>query len=263
MDKNKRHKGFKGDWVMKNLVLAVVIVVAIVLAVQWALAALTRHGESVTVPDFTNMTVSEAAAAASRSDVRVKVVDSTFVRRLEKGAVYRQVPKAGSAVKKGRHILLTVNSMVPKTVQMPNLVGYSLIEAKAELMNRGLNLSRLRYEEDIATNNVLRQLYRGRDIAPGSDIVSGSDIDLVLGLNPKNNATVVPKVTGLKYIRATDVLNDYSLNRGRAVFDREVRTYADSVNAVVYRQDPAASEQAVMGSGVRLYLTLDETKVPE
>ena len=79
--------------------------------------------------------------------------------------------------------MLTINATVPKKVTMPNLVGYSMRQAKAELSSRGLNLGKLIYVDDIATNNVLKQQQRGKDVRPGSSVESGSDIDLVVGLN--------------------------------------------------------------------------------
>ena len=68
----------------------------------------------------------------------------------------------------GRSIFLTINSIVPRKVVMPNLVGYSLNEARSELNNRGLTLGKLNYTQDIATNNVLRQTVRDAPSAPAT-----------------------------------------------------------------------------------------------
>ena len=261
MAKKDSKKGFTGDWIVKNIVLAAVAILALTLLASVSLKIITRHGKTVTVPDFTNMSVAQARHAADQAGVKILVTDSVFVRRLEGGVVYRQTPKAGADVKKGRRIFLTINAIVPKTVKMPNVVGYSLVEARAALLNRGLNLGTLRYQSDIATNNVMKQLYNGREIAPGSDIVSGSEITLVLGLSADNNKTSVPKITGLRYVRAIDVLNENSLNRGKAVFDAGIVSYADSVNAVVYKQEPAPAQSVVMGTAVKMYLTLDPDKI--
>ena len=239
----------KNHWIIKNIVLAALALGALLLLASVSLNLITRHSKTVTVPDFTNMSVTEARQAAESARVKVQVTDSVFVRRLDKGVVYRQSPKAGASVKQGRRIFLTINSIVPKTVRMPNVVGYSLVEARAALLNRGLNVG------------VMRQLAGGQEIAPGTEIVSGSDIDLVLGLSSENNKTSVPKLIGLRYVRALDVLNENSLNRGQTVFDKGISTYADSVNAVVYRQEPAAAQSVIMGSTVKMYLTLDPEKV--
>jgi beta-lactam-binding protein with PASTA domain len=181
---------------------------------------------------------------------------------MERGAVYSQNPKAGSQVKKGRVINLTINAMNPKLVSMPNLVGYSMRQAKAELNARGLALGKLFYVDDIATNNVIRQIYHNRQIKPGKKIESGSEIDLEVGLNPDNNMTYIPDLMNKKYMRAVDEVHESSLNIGRLIFDSSVKDYTDTLDAQVYKQVPAKSDEAVlMGTEVTLYLSIDPNKV--
>ena len=236
----------KKFWFLKNIFGAVLFFVALAL------------------PDMVGLSVREADRVADSTGVRIDVVDSIYVRGMAKGAVYKQNPAAGASVKKGRRIMLTINATVPKKVTMPNLVGYSMRQAKAELSSRGLNLGKLVYVDDIATNNVLKQQQRGRDVRPGSSVESGSDIDLVVGLNGSDNRTYVPNVRGMKYIRAVDVIHENSLNISSLIFDESVRNYSDSINSVVYRQSPGASSApSLMGSSVSLYLTVDPERIPK
>ncbi len=251
----------KDRWILKNLIGAVVFVIALLVLASVGLKVITRHGQTVTAPDFTSLSVQEAQSMASQSDVKVKVVDSVFVRRLPGGVVYRQQPKAGATVKKGRSIFLTINSVVPRKVVMPNLYGYSITEARTELKNRGLNLGNLRYVKDIATNTVLGQYCEGKEVKAGDLVVSGSAIDLKVGVNREEDQTLVPRVIGMKYVSAVDALHDRFLNTGRVRFDQGIRTYADSVNAIVYKQE-AEGEEKPLGSTVNIYLTLDPQKVP-
>ena len=173
------------------------------------------------------------------------------------------MPKPGATVKKGRSLFLTINSIVPRKVVMPNLYGYSVTEARAELQNRGLNLGRLNYVRDIATNNVLSWTCEGKELSAGALVVSGSTIDLTVGVNAEDNSTSVPRLTGMKYVNATDVLHDHFLNVGKVSFDKEIKSYADSMNAVVYKQGTAAGARQNLGANVSIALTLDQTKLPE
>lgn len=250
------------SWIVKNLAGAAVFMVALVVLASVGLSLITRHGKTVTTPDFTNLSVKQAEQVAQEGQVKVKVVDSVFVRRLPGGVVYRQQPKAGSTVKKGRSVFLTINSIVPRKVVMPHLFGYSVTEARAELQNRGLNLGKLTYVKDIATNTVLGQYCEGKEVKTGDLVVNGSTIDLKVGVSGEDNVTVVPRLIGMKYVPAVDVLHDHFLNVGRARFDKEVKTYTDSLNAVIYKQD-AMGEEKPLGSAITLYLTLDMSKVPE
>ena len=253
----------KENWIVRNLVRALVLCLALIIGAMIFLNVFTKHNQEIAVPDFSNLTLEEASALATQVGMRVEVSDSVFVKRMKKGAVYRQNPKAGSKVKEGRRILLTTNAVNAKKVTMPNLIGYSMRQAMAELQSRGLVLGTLIYVQDIATNNVLKQLRNNREIDPGVMIESESVIDLVVGLNSSDRDTYVPDVVGLKHISAIDAVHGNSLNLDRLRFDKTVKDYDDSLNAVVYKQNPEPSEEPVgMGENVTLYLTLDTAKVP-
>ena len=95
-------------------------------------------------------------------------------------------------------------------------------------------------------------------------IESETVIDLVLGLNPDSEAsTYVPDVLGKRYMSAVDALHKQSLNIKTLRFDDSVKNYDDSLNAVVYRQSPEASDLPVsLGNDVSLYLTVDPERIP-
>ena len=257
-------KGVLSNWVVRNLLIALGVVVVLIVGAMIFLNRVTQHGKELSVPDFSNLSIAEAEYVASQAGVRVEVTDSVFVKRMKRGAVYRQNPAPGSKVKQGRRIVLTINAVNAKKVTMPDLVGLSLRQAKAELMSRGLVLNRLVYVQDMATNNVLRQLKGNREIEPGTMIDSESAIDLVLGLNDLDNKAYVPDVTGLKNMSAVEAMFDHSLNIKDLKFDETVKDYDDSLNAMVYRQvpEPSDSVSVAMGEEVMLYLTVDATKIP-
>lgn len=255
MEKNKESKFFLNNWIVKNVLLAIAAVLALVCVINVLLAVITHHNKEIEVPDFSNLSYREAEAVASSAGLTVVVKDSLYVRRLRPGVVIEQNPKAGAMVKSGRKVSLTTCTYNAEKVPMPSLVGFSLRQAKAELHRNGLVLGKLIYVEDIATNNVLRQQYRGRDIKAGTMITSGSIVNLVLGLNPEEDKTIVPELNGRDYLRAVDIIQENSLNVGSVRFDQPVETYADSVNAVVYLQDPGRdSEPVVMGTEISISL---------
>lgn len=272
-------KDFRGKWILVNLARAFGILAVLLAAAIVSLNVFTKHNKELIVPDFYNMTISEAESLAASSRMRVEVTDSVFVKRMKKGTVYRQNPQAGSKVKEGRRISLTINAVNSKKVTMPNLIGYSMRQAKAELLSRGLVLGRLVYVEDIATNNVLSQFLRGRVIEPGTMIESESVIDLELGMNSSDCMTYIPDLTGMKFLTAIDAIHDNSLNVGNIKFDNSVKDYDDSLNAVVYRQYPEfqrmapaedgseteialPAEPVAIGDSVSIYLTINPSRIP-
>ena len=264
MTEIKEKKNFFSNWIVRNLLIAFGIVAVLIAGAIIFLNLVTKHNQELVVPDLTNLSVEEATALAVEAGMRIEVTDSVFVKRMQKGAVYRQNPSAGDKVKSGRRIVLTINAVNSKKLTMPNLIGYSMRQAKAEILSRGLILGKLIYEPDMATNNVLKQLYNGKEIEPGTQIESESVIDLVVGLNDIDNRTFVPDVYGLKNSRAVETVQDHSLNIKSLRFDVTVEDYDDSLDAVVYRQVPEPSDSISVGMGdeVVLYLTTDKSKVP-
>ena len=257
--KNPIHK----HWIFRNLLAIVICAVILLLLLFSLLKFVTRHNQELTVPSFTGMSIEEAKALAARSELRVDVTDSVYIPKMDRGDIYKQNPKAGEKVKKNRRILLTINTVTPRTVLMPSLVGFSLRQARAELASQQLRIGRLTYRPDMATDNVLQQKYRGKNISPGAKIEPESEIELVLGLSPEDNQTYIPELSGLQLLSAKDMIFDNSLNVGKVIFDKTVKTYSDSISAYIYKQNPIPStEQSVLrGSKVNIYLTKDTEKI--
>lgn len=264
MSENKQKTGFFSHWIVHNLLICITLVIVMVVGAMIFLNVVTKHNQELVVPDFSYMTVAEAEAEAAKVGMRVEVTDSVYAKRMKKGAVRDQNPAPGAKVKEGRRIALTINALNAKKVTMPNLVGLSMRQALAELQSRGLLAGKLIYVDDMATNNVLRQLQGNKEIAPGKTVESDTVIDLVLGLNPETDAsTYVPDVVGKRYMSAVDAVHKQSLNVKTLRFDASVKDYDDSLNAVVYRQSPDASRNPVsLGNDVSLYLTIDPERIP-
>ena len=263
-DVKDKKKSIWGNWIVSNLVIALAVLVALLVGVMIFLNVVTQHNKEISVPDFSNLSLVEAEEVAALAGVRLDVTDSVFVKRMRKGAIYRQTPPAGAKVKEGRRVVLTINAVNSKKVTMPNLVGLSMRQAKAELISRGLVLNRLIYVQDLATNNVLRQLMGNREIEPDVQVESETLIDLVVGLNSLDNVTYVPDLIGLKNMSAVDAIQDHSLNISRLHFDETVKDFDDSLNAQVYRQEPEPSDsiKVNIGDEVTLYLTIDQSRIP-
>lgn len=253
----------KMNWVIKNLLCGLVFILVIVLAVEVFLRVTTQHSISATVPDMVGMQLSDAEVLAIDDKLELVVTDSVYVSSFAKGSVYAQNPKAGSTVKRGRKVYLTVNAKKEKQAEVPSLVGLSLRQAKVELQTRGLKLGRLSYVDDMATNLVVAQLLKGQEIEPGKSVDVGTVIDLKLGWNRADGYTTMPDFARMQYLRALSYVQDNSFNIGKVVFDDTVKTAEDTLAAMVYRQSPlAGSEDIILGSTVTLYLTVDESRLP-
>jgi eukaryotic-like serine/threonine-protein kinase len=249
---------------LKNLGLAAVIIVGLIMALLIWLNFYTRHGQSRPVPDFTGLTMDQTVNLAKKSKVRFQIIDSVYTSEVPRGCIAEQNPKAGFKVKKWRNIMLTINAFNPEMVAMPNLVNLPKRQAIALIESAGLEIGTPRYIPDISFDVVLKQLYSGREIQEGDSIQKGSVIDLVLGKGLSNQRTSVPDLIGMNLESAKNTILGSSLTLVTSIYDNTIISGTDSANAFVYKQNPDFDVDATLqlGSSIYLWLTVDSAKLP-
>ena len=253
-----------GSPYVRNALWICLVLAALATASALLLRIGTRHGSHRTVPDFTGVPVSVAERQARSEGLRIMVNDSLFVPLYEGGAVLDQLPKPGTEVKAGRKIYVTVNSSRQKSVKVPYVAERSLRQAKNMLESAGLEIERLEYVEDIATNYVLAQFLNGVQITAESNVEAemGTGVTLRVGMQAGDDNAYIPKLTGLTLSRAKSRLWETGFNVGRISYDAETGRL-ERANARVYRQSAAPGMAAVAGSAVDLTLTLDAAKIEQ
>src|SRR5512137_1656977 len=80
---------------LKNLGLAAVIVVGLIMALLIWLNFYTRHGQSRPVPQFVGLTMDQTIRQAKKSKVRFQIIDSVYTSEVPRGCIAEQNPKAG------------------------------------------------------------------------------------------------------------------------------------------------------------------------
>jgi beta-lactam-binding protein with PASTA domain len=159
-------------------------------------------------------------------------------------------------VKSHRKIYLTLVARSVERVAMPNLIDLTVRQAVSMLETFGLKPGELEYVQDMATNAVLKQKYKGRPINAGAMIEKGSEIDLVVGRGENGGAATIPFLYGKFRSEALNELKAASLNIGEEHFADGV----DSNQARVYKQSPAYSKKGSinLGSKVSLWYKSDK-----
>lgn len=249
---------------LKNLGLAVVILIVIVFLTLLWLSIFTRHGQSRPVPDLYGLTIKEAEKVIKENKMRFQIIDSVYTNIVPRGCVVEQNPDPGFGVKKNRRIMITINAFNPEMVEMPDLLELSKRQALALIESSGLEIGILNYKPDLAVDYVLEQLYHGKPVEPGDSIQKGSVIDLVLGKGLSNRRTPMPDLIGLGIEEARNRILASSLNIGTFTFDNTIASAEDSANAFVFKQNPVFSEETSLqlGSAVYVWFTVDSMKLP-
>lgn len=267
--KTKKSKKIAGYWqqlkqypILHNLVLIGIVVAGVLLVSAIAMHFGTRHGSHRTVPDFSGVQLADAEKSAQRRGLQIIVNDSLFVPAYEGGIVLDQLPKSGAQVKAGRKVYVTINSLRQKMVRVPYVAGRSLRQAKNMLEVAGLEIERLEYIDDIATNYVLEEYCDGVQLTPESELEAelGSGVVLKVGVQGGYGVAEMPKLIGLSLQRAKGRLWEMGFNVGKITYDDDV-DMLDKKDARVYYQSVDFGRDAELGSRIRLKLTLDGEKV--
>ena len=108
--KNKFLNFLKSKLFIFNVLAAIALVIIIVIIVNFSLKIYTKHGKSVTVPEFVGEQADKALASIEENGFQYVIVDTVFDDKFPKGAITEQNPEAGSIVKSGRKIYVKINS---------------------------------------------------------------------------------------------------------------------------------------------------------
>lgn len=228
-----------------QLMLAVAVVVVLVVGLVQYLKFYTNHGQEIEVPDLKDLRIDQIQAVLEEHDFTYVVVDSTYIRGKQPDLVYDQDPKAGSKVKEGRTIYVSITSSNTPKVKLPNLIDLSLRKATIDLRNIGLEVGQLIMRPDIANNVVLEMNLAGRKIMPGKEVPRGTIIDLVIGIYNVDSLVAIPNLVGLTIEEARFYLSETALYLGRINY---AGTIADTTKALVVRQFPVAEEDEMINT---------------
>ena len=178
---------YKNHKIFSNLVIMLIVSILMVLIVSGMTGYITFHGQEYDLPDFVGMDNEQIKSFEKEENIynyTFVINDSVFVPDKKGGTVLSQDPAAGSKVKKGRKIYLSVVAMSMPNVEMPNLVDLSLRQAENMLKSNDLELGQVIYKASKYPNAVLEQRYKGRLVEAGTLVPYLSKITLIVGKEP-------------------------------------------------------------------------------
>ncbi len=238
-----------------GLHLALVIISIIILSLVFLkifLPSYTNHGQTVTVPDLEGYEYQDLDNFLFSRDLQYEISpDSGFNAELRALSVIKQLPKAGSKVKQGRKIYITLNAKNAPLIKMPNLVNGLLKNVQEILSNIGLVRGEIIYVPDIGINVVLEQKYRGRNVPEGFEIAKGSQIDLVVGDGLGNQILDVPNLLGMDEGDAEFLIIGSGLRMGRINY-----SLTDTVpKGTIIQQMPPAGAEVKTGEPIDVWIS--------
>ncbi len=141
----------------------------------------THHGETATVPDVRFKSYTDAKQKLRDAGLDIAVTDSVYNSSIAPGTVLESWPHAGAVVKPGREIYVTISSYQPKKVKINGpLTGVSSQQAISTLHSLGIANVQI-HTVPSQFDDVVRALYRGRELTVGSEIPVNGTVVLEVG----------------------------------------------------------------------------------
>ena len=224
-----------------------VIIVALLAAIAYLGSGLLGGGsdEMVPVPNFIGMNYTEEIKNNSEYDsFTFRIIEEQDTSGdYEDGEVMEQDPEADTEVKEGTRITLTIAEVDngdkgdETMVAVPSIIGKSYENAQSALRAAGLNVSRTEQSsETIAEGYVI-----SCDPDVGTQVATGSTVNVVVSTGSANTNKTVPNLTGLTQDQAKAALEKVGLKLG-SVTEEESSAQAGTVinQTVPYGTEVAA-----------------------
>ncbi len=223
-------------------VLALFVYIGLAVFDNLIMPSYTRQGQAVEVPQVERMLLEDALATLDAQGLEAEQVESRFVGDRPPNEVLEQEPSAGSQVKRGRLVYITVNSSERPERQIPSVIGLGVEDAQAQLRSIGFKVET--QADDIPSpykNTVTRQ-----QPDRGVQLAVGETVTLYYSTGPSDFYVSAPDVTGMSVEAAREQLRGESLNS-------IVVGEGDDEGATVLRQSPEAGTRVRGGHEVRLF----------
>jgi serine/threonine-protein kinase len=191
------------------------------------------NGETVKVPDFQGMSVTEAIKKAKQNGIFIKINTKrkVFSEFIKKNHVAAQDPMAGKTIKKNREIEIIL-SKGSKAETIPNLIGKSLEQASYEISRKNLRLTDIAY---IYSNNP-EGVIVAQSPKPNNSGLADNRIKLVVSKGKKQRQFIMPDLRMLPLTEVEKKLNTMGIKYIVKTFANQIE---DKNTLFVKEQFPA------------------------
>lgn len=133
----------------------------------------SKGAGDITIPDLQGMSFDQAREKLKSLGLSIGKVTYVSDTSKDDGVVISQGLQAGGKASKGATVDITVNQTKSSTIEIPNVVGMTIKEAKEALGNLGLSISK------ISGSNEDTAIVKDVSPAPGSSVKRDESVSLV------------------------------------------------------------------------------------
>jgi beta-lactam-binding protein with PASTA domain len=207
------------------------LLIAVALVSTAITMRLAIHGAEVSVPDLSNLTVTEARQRAQSAQLSTNVDGRYYSNDVPPGHVLTQIPAAGTVVRRGWRVRVS-ESLGPRKVPIPDVVGQPERISSIRIRRLGLELGSIAHLPFQSENPgaVLAQ-----DPPASSSDVSRPRVSILIADSPADTeiSYVMPDFVGQMQATAEDAIQRAGLHLARQPQSAPAALPAESAAAVV------------------------------
>ncbi len=230
-----------------------VILIALFSLMNWVVMPwYVRDGGIVKVPDVVGLRLTLAKTVLDTMGLQYEP-GGTQPSKLPTNTVLSQNPDAGSIVKHGRRVYLTLSGGAEKA-EVPNLVGHTQLEAQFMLQRVGFKAGTITND---SSSEYPQNVVMSQAVQPGSLLTMGSAVPMVVSSGPVEAGEVsVPNLVGRPLSEAQRLILSSNLVLGSITFQPNKRLVPNTV----LEQYPRAKDIVPKGTAINLYVSSISTQ---
>ena len=259
-------------FILKNIFAMLALISMILIAIfKIYLPIKTNNGEVITVPNLIGMNINDLNTFLEDRNLRYEILeDSSYSSDKLPFTVLYQNPSEGNKVKKNRKIYLTLNSVIPPKIKIPNIINGSVKNAQLILKSYDLKLGNIKYIPDLAMNAVLKMYVNGDSVSINDLVDKGTIIDLEVGDGLGNQTFFSPDLIGLSFEEAEFTIIGSGLRLGNVNYQDSAYIYLKSTDIIenlnnkvriqpgnVFKQFPESNIKVKIGRKIDLWVVRD------
>ncbi len=215
----------------------------------------TSGGSIVKVPDVRELDRDSAMAALTKAGLIPKSGYNRYDKTRELNTVLNQNPVAGSEVKRGRHVYLSVNKKSEKPVGLPDYKGRALSDIKVSLEKLGLEMGNIAYS--VVYDEDKDGLILSQSIPPKTLLDPGTKIGFTVGKMAESSGqkqSLIPELTGTSLREAQKIIVSNSFTMGAVSFRYSTKLIPNTI----INQSPEAGQVAPLGKPINIVVATDK-----
>lgn len=218
----------------------------------WLTLWIITSGGDVSIPNVVGKDLKSGMSLLQSRQLYLVLDGEEFHPDAPRGAIIAQNPPSGE-VRKAFSTVRVILSAGPERLEMPDLRGYGLRQARLEMSHFNVNVIRehLVHHVDYSEGEVIAHIPGPREV-----IVPGSDVALLVSTGKPRPSYRMPDVIGLTIDETRGLLEAFQSQFEITVSDR--REFGPGI---VIGQSPESGEPLQYGDTIQLTITAEERSI--